>query len=170
MSHGLLLDTHVWLWYAVPNPRLKQPAREAIDSAVSQRRGLHISIMSIWEISMLESKGQLHLGNRIEHWMEQALALPGLRVMPLEAGVILDAHRLPGRFHADPVDRLIVATARHHELTLKAGHWAGCSTTWTTATWNPRHRASSTRGWKTASSPCRSGTARRCGDDLAGAL
>jgi CRISPR-associated protein Cas5d len=40
----------------------------------------------------------------------------------------------------------------------------------TTATRNPRHRASSTRGWKTASSPCRSGTERRCGDDSSGAL
>ncbi len=118
MSHGLLLDTHVWLWYAIPSPRLKQPAREAIDNAVNQRRGVYVSAMSIWEISLLESKGQLRLGSRVEHWVEQALALPGLHVMPLEVGVILDAHRLPGHFHADPADRLIVATARHHGLAL----------------------------------------------------
>ena len=118
MSHGLLLDTHVWLWYAIPDARLKQAARTAIDSAVNRRKGLHVSVMSIWEISMLESRGQIRLGNPIEHWMEQALALPGLRVLPLEPGLIFDAHRLPGQLHADPADRLIVATARRHGLAL----------------------------------------------------
>ena len=46
-------------------------------------------------------------------WIEAVLALPGMRLMPIEPAVALDSVRLPGPFHADPADRLIVATARH---------------------------------------------------------
>ncbi len=117
MKGELLLDTHVWLWFAMPNPRLRQPAREAIGRAVNGAR-LHVSIMSIWEISLLESKGRLHLGMSVGNWMARALALPGLNVLALEPELIFDAHRLPGQFHADAADRLLVATARHHGLQL----------------------------------------------------
>ncbi len=118
MKAGLLLDTHIWLWYAIPDRRLKPAAREAIDARVMAGGGLHVSIMSIWEISMLAAKGRLHLGMPIDEWMEQALTLPGLRVLPLEPKLIIDAHRLPAGFHADPADCLIVATARHLGLIL----------------------------------------------------
>ncbi len=74
--------------------------------------------MSIWEISLLTAKERLHLGKAVDLWIEQALSLPGLSVLPLEPKLIFDAHRLPGDFHPDPADRLIVATARHHDLTL----------------------------------------------------
>lgn len=117
MNRGLLLDTHIWLWFAISDPRLKPPARKAIDQAVYSG-GLHLSIMSIWEISLLESKGRIRLGMSIDDWIDRALALPGLRVLPLVPALIFDAHRLPASFHSDAVDRLLVATARHHDLTL----------------------------------------------------
>ncbi len=118
MNPSLLLDTHIWLWFAEPSTRLRQPARDAIEAAVASGQGLCVSIMSIWEISLLTAKGRTHLSQPVELWMEKALALPGLKVLPLEPALIFDAHRLPGDFHADPADRLIVATARYHELTL----------------------------------------------------
>lgn len=117
MTGGYLIDTHVWLWYGLQNPRLKEPARDAIERAV-KTGGLAVSIMSPWEISLLESKGQITLGMSAEEWLVDALKLPNLVVLPLELPIILDAHRLPGNFQADPADRLIVATARHQRLTL----------------------------------------------------
>ena len=123
MSGSLLLDTHIWLWFAEASRRLKTPAREAIESAVASGEGLSVSIMSIWEISLLTAKGRIHLGMPVDAWVEKALTLPALKVMPLEPALIFDAHRLPGDFHADPADRLIVATARHHELTLITDDW-----------------------------------------------
>lgn len=115
MSHGLLMDTHIWLWFALRNPRLRPPARKAIDRAVNTGE-LQVSIMSVWEISLLEAKGHIRLGMHIADWMAHALALPGLEVLPLEPALIFDAHRLPGQLHADPADRLLVATARHCDL------------------------------------------------------
>ncbi len=116
MTGRYLIDTHIWLWYGLQNPRLRAPARDAIERAV-KTGGLAVSIMSLWEISLLESKGQITLGMSAEEWLVEALKLPNLMVLPLELPIILDAHRLPGDFHADPADQLIVATARHHRLT-----------------------------------------------------
>ncbi len=116
MSKGLLLDTHIWLWFALPDQRLAAPAREAIEQAITAGN-LRVSVMSIWEISMLEAASRIHLGIPVNEWMEIALALPGLTCLPLETPLILDAHRLPGDFHKDPADRLLVATARHFNLT-----------------------------------------------------
>jgi len=45
MKAGLLLDTHIWLWYAIPDRRLKPAAREAIDARVMAGEGLHVSII-----------------------------------------------------------------------------------------------------------------------------
>ncbi len=117
MSKGLLLDTHIWLWFALPDQRLATPAREAIEQAITTGN-LRVSIMSIWEISLLEAAGRIRLSMPIDEWLEKALALPGLTCLPLETPLILDAHRLPENFHKDPADRIQVATARHFNLTL----------------------------------------------------
>jgi PIN domain nuclease of toxin-antitoxin system len=50
--------------------------------------------------------------------MESVLALPGIRLAPIEPSIAIDSVRLPGDFHADPADRIIVATARFHQATL----------------------------------------------------
>ncbi len=139
MINGLLIDTHIWLWYASLNPRLHQPGCTAIDAAIRSGR-LRVSVISLWEISQLEAAGRFHLNMPVEEWIQATLALPGLKVIQLELPIILDAHRLPGEFHKDPADQILVATARHHELTLltedkkileyaKQGYVHACSST-----------------------------------------
>ena len=46
-------------------------------------------------------------------WVSAALALPGVRLAPIEPAIAVASTRLPGDLHGDPADRLIVATARH---------------------------------------------------------
>ena len=67
---------------------------------------------------MLVAKGRLALDRDVAEWIAAALALPGLRLAPLDPQIAIDATRLPGDIHGDPADRLIVATARHHAATL----------------------------------------------------
>jgi PIN domain nuclease of toxin-antitoxin system len=114
----LLLDTHVWLWFALANrDRLKPDAIQSIQEAA--RHGwLQVSIITVWEIGLLESKGRIHLGLALDDWIKRALALPGLGLAPLDPKTALDCNRLPGEFHADPADRIIVATARRLDATL----------------------------------------------------
>ena len=48
----------------------------------------------------------------VTEWLDALQAIPGVVVLPLSAKIALDSTRLPGKFHDDPADRMIVATAR----------------------------------------------------------
>lgn len=67
---------------------------------------------------MLESKDRLVLDRPVIEWMHEVMAKPGLRLAPLTPEIAIRSSRLPGRFHADPADRMIVATARETGATL----------------------------------------------------
>lgn len=109
----LLLDTHVWLWLAFGTPEKLRPAtRKAVERA-SVSSPLLVSIISVWEVALLESKKRLRLPMSVNEWVERALDRPEIRLVGLEhASTVIDSCRLPGDFHPDPADRLLVATAR----------------------------------------------------------
>jgi len=69
-------------------------------------------VMSVWELGMLESKGRIQLGISCTQWVEKALAQPGVALAPLTPAIAIESSNLPGSFHGDPADRIIVATAR----------------------------------------------------------
>jgi len=114
----LLLDTHVWLWFALGNSdRLGVAACQQIEDAAYGGR-LAISAITVWEIGMLDAKGRIALGAPCEKWVATALTLPGLRLVGLEPDIAVASTRLPGEFHPDPADRILVATARALDATL----------------------------------------------------
>ena len=114
----LLLDTHVWLWFALGNAdRLGADARRQIEDAAHGGR-LAVSAITVWEIGMLDVKGRITLGTPCEKWIKSALALPGLRLVGLEPEIAVASARLPGEFHPDPADRILAATARALNATL----------------------------------------------------
>ncbi len=114
----LLLDTHVWIWFAQgDSTRLSLRPRIAIEAA-SASGGLAVSAISVWEIGMLEAKGRLVLGMTCEKWIENALGLPGLRLIGLDPGIAIASSRLPGELHGDPADRILAATARARNAVL----------------------------------------------------
>jgi PIN domain nuclease of toxin-antitoxin system len=105
----IVLDTHAWLWWVAEPQRLSQGAREAIDR--TERLG--IATISCWEIAMLAEAGRIELDRAIERWVEQALADPRTRSLPLTSSVAVRAALLGrDRFVGDPADRIIYATAR----------------------------------------------------------
>ncbi|CZT35861.1 PIN domain nuclease, a component of toxin-antitoxin system (PIN domain) [Rhizobium sp. 9140] len=109
--------THVLVWAIQDDPKLKREARTLLDTATAQGRVL-IPAISLWEIAMLVEKGRIVLGIDVSRWIEQVTALPGIEIAPLTGPISVESVRLPGTFHADPADRMIVATARHHALPL----------------------------------------------------
>ena len=54
----------------------------------------------------------MELGAWIQTWIPTVLLARGVDLLPIEPRTALDSVRLPGRFHADPADRLVIATAR----------------------------------------------------------
>ena len=48
----------------------------------------------------------------IEEWFQKALSYPGVKLIDLTPEIAIESTRLPGSFHKDPADKLIVSTAR----------------------------------------------------------
>jgi PIN domain nuclease of toxin-antitoxin system len=108
----LLIDTHYWIWLQAGNSdRLTSPDLDLIDSASTQGN-LYLSVMSVWEVDILESKRRIRLYTSCAQWVEEALAIPGLTLAPITPAIAIESTRLPGIFHGDPADCIIVTTAR----------------------------------------------------------
>lgn len=114
-----LLDTHCLIWYLKGDRRLGRLARERICDARQRDVGTaNIAAITLWEIAMLVSKARLNVGQDLGTWFSWLLGDGRVRLLPLEPPVAVDSVNLPGSFHGDPADRMIVATARHHDLPL----------------------------------------------------
>ena len=113
-----LLDTHLWLWWLLGQPELANAEREALDALAAAGTPPALSAISLWEAQMLAAKGRLELGTPLTHWLPTAVAAETVTLLPMDVGVILALEDLPKRLHGDPADRIIVATARAHGLSL----------------------------------------------------
>jgi PIN domain nuclease of toxin-antitoxin system len=113
----VLLDTHVLVWHMEGSKKIGKWTQAAVEEAAESDAAL-VSAITPWEIALLVSKGRLKLGTDVMDWLRDALAHPGLQVAPLEPAIGVASTRLPFDIHADPADRIIVATARHLGATL----------------------------------------------------
>jgi PIN domain nuclease of toxin-antitoxin system len=114
----LLLDTHIWIWYAEGIPGALSPAiTKQIDQARKQRC-LYVSVVSAWEIGLLLAKSRIVLSAPLQEWVKAGAALPGLHMRALTTEVAIESTVLPGDPHADPADRFLIAEARVSGLTL----------------------------------------------------
>lgn len=114
----LLLDTHVWIWYAEGVPGKLTPSIVSLIEAALKSRQLHVSAISAWEMGLLIAKGRIVLSAPVQEWVRSATSIPGLRLRPLGVDAALESTQLPGNPHADPADRLLIADARIAGLTL----------------------------------------------------
>ncbi len=113
----LLLDTHALAWLILGERRLGKQAYEAIRKSARADR-LLVSAITPWEIGVLVAKKRIDLHQDAMEWVRQALALPGIRLAPLEPEIAVVSTCLPFEMHPDPADRILVATARHLGATL----------------------------------------------------
>jgi PIN domain nuclease of toxin-antitoxin system len=105
----ILIDTHIWVWYVQADPRLTAQHQGCIATALAT--GLGVSVMSCLEVARLVAGGKLLLPVPIEDWVRAALRYPGVRLLPFTPDIAVASTRLPGLFHKDPADRILVATA-----------------------------------------------------------
>ncbi len=110
-----LLDTHVWIWsQEIPERFGAETRRELAD--LGQER--FVSPISTLEIARLIHLGLLRLKHTFMKWKELSLAELGASTIPFTHEIAWEAYNLPGTFHNDPVDRVLVATARVEKMTL----------------------------------------------------
>lgn len=107
----ILLDTHVWIWWVSGLlDELSKKAIDAIDSA-TKNKTIHLSSISAWEVALLVERQRLTLNMDVEDWISKTEALPFVQIIPVNNAIAVRSVRLPGNFHKDPADRIIVATA-----------------------------------------------------------
>jgi len=108
----LLLDTHCWIWAQLGmTQHLSRTAALAIRDAESAG-GLLVSVISVWELAMLEKRGRVGIPRNIRAWVTEALNQPGVSIAPLTPEIVIESVNLPGDLHGDPADRLLVASSR----------------------------------------------------------
>ncbi|NJL39148.1 MAG: type II toxin-antitoxin system VapC family toxin [Leptolyngbyaceae cyanobacterium RM2_2_4] len=112
----IVLDTHVWVWWVNGDTQLTQEYQEYVQRQESQ--GLGISVISCWEIAKLVERNRLMLSIPVDQWLDQALAYPGMCLLDLTPKICVESTQLPGEFHRDPADQIIVATARVYDCPL----------------------------------------------------
>lgn len=94
------------------NPRLPLALRQTIEDVAREDQVL-VSAITPWEIGLLVAKKRIDLGMDAQAWIDRALSLPGIRLQPLLPAIAVASTRLPWEMHPDPVDRILVASARH---------------------------------------------------------
>lgn len=115
----IVLDTHVLLWWVSGAvDKLSKPASSALENASGKEASIFVSAISTWEIAVLIQKGRLVLSMDVEEWLSHVASLPEVRFLPVDRHTAVQSVRLPGAFHSDPADRIIVATARRLNLPL----------------------------------------------------
>lgn len=98
-----LLDTHILIWALTQPRRLSTRARQVLED-----EDVHVSVLSLWEMLVKQERRRLPLPDgSLVNVVERA----GARWLTLhpthaEAGLSL------GALHGDPIDRMLVGTAR----------------------------------------------------------
>ena len=114
----IVLDTHVLVWWVGEDRRLVKAARSAIDSSMAAGDAVLVSAISAWEVGMLVRRGRLALSMPVEEWLLAVQSLEGVSIIPISAEIAVQSVNLPGEFHQDPADRMIVALARERNASL----------------------------------------------------
>lgn len=103
----IVLDTHAWLWWVSKPSSLSQTARRRIE----RETRIGIPAICCLEVSTQVAKGRISLDRDILEWMNAALGMRKVELLPLTPAVAVTAAQLGNNFPGDPADRLIAATA-----------------------------------------------------------
>jgi PIN domain nuclease of toxin-antitoxin system len=108
---NLLLDTSALL--ALAGGELPDAAAAALRKAPEA----YVSVVSPWEVAIKVVGGKLRLMEPPDQWFLGLVDRYDLREAPLDARIVCAAAALP-LVHRDPFDRVIVALAQAHGLTV----------------------------------------------------
>lgn len=102
----ILIDTHIWLRWLLPDNPLPQNLTDLIETADAPA----VSAISCWELVLLERFRRIELPLPVDQWLKEALRGSDVQILPVSWAVAQRAGQLPYH-HKDPADRFIIATA-----------------------------------------------------------
>ncbi|MDB5297895.1 MAG: PilT protein domain protein [Phycisphaerales bacterium] len=110
----LLADTHVFLWYVAGDPALPPAFRAAIQSTANE---VYLSVASVWEAVIKHGLGKLALPAPPDEYLPRQRVAHNIASLAIDEAVMAHVARLPP-LHRDPFDRMLVAQALQHGLTI----------------------------------------------------
>lgn len=110
----LLLDTHVFLWYIGADARLPSSFQAAIQDIANEA---YLSVASVWEAVIKSQLGKLPLPGMPDLYLRGQRRQHLIETLPIDEGSIAQLAKLP-MLHRDPFDRVILAQAIQHDLTI----------------------------------------------------
>jgi PIN domain nuclease of toxin-antitoxin system len=113
----LLLDTHVLIWSVSGDERRLGRRTRSLLARAESRGELRVSALTLFEVTALHTLGRLRLRQDAERWLRDTLDLTGVRIVELSFDAAVDAGSIPRTGLEDPIDRLLVATARQVNAT-----------------------------------------------------
>ena len=111
-----LLDTNIWVWMVESHQNI--PPNILSILLESENYPFYISAISVWEVAKKVSIEKLTLSIPVRDWLARATRKPFIEIIPLSIDIALESTILPGVFHKDPADQIIVASARQSNMTL----------------------------------------------------
>ena len=112
----IILDTHIWIKWVLDESQLPSVFCDKIRD--HETDGLGVSVISFWEVAKLMELKRLSFEIDVHDWINQALSYPGIQLIEFSPRIAVESTQLPGEFHRDPADQIIVATARVHDCPL----------------------------------------------------
>lgn len=110
----LLVDTCAFLWIASESPRLSKVAAAVF---LDRNNDRYLSAASSWEIAIKHAAGRLLLPERPDIFIPMVREASGIASLEIDEESALHAGKLPA-LHADPFDRMLVAQAIVHGMTI----------------------------------------------------
>ena len=114
----VLLDTHVWLWAMEGNVRRIGKRSRQLLLRMQSRDAIRISPVTLFELGALHTHGRVRLMLPLEQWIRESLDHQGVHLAEFTPTIATDAGRIPRTALTDPLDRMLVSTARQLNATL----------------------------------------------------
>lgn len=110
----LLLDTHTFIWLAMNPELLSDKVRRMMNN---DRHGLFISSITAVEVGLLVRAERVVVPTTAERFMKDNLKQFGVHEIPVDVEIGLASTQLL-QIHRDPFDRILIATAQKHKMTI----------------------------------------------------
>lgn len=112
---NVLLDTCAVIYIARSPTRLSAEARRVVTDSGNS---MFVSVVSLGELACLSERRKISLPTHWKTWFRGCAEAQGWNVVPLSLEIMEEAYSLPEPIHRDPVDRVLIATARQEQMTV----------------------------------------------------
>ena len=117
MNSCFLLDTCTVIWMS-QKQFIKEDTADCISDAHDNGIPIYVSAVTAWEMGMLVARGRVSETKSAKRWYDEFLADGEMIEQPVTADIFIAYCSLPHHNHKHPIDRILIATAREHDLTI----------------------------------------------------